>query len=520
MEATEPIIPRIGAFVLETLTTGMYTNPLDTLREYVQNSFDAIREAERNGVLLDGAGRIEITIDEKARNITLSDNGTGISLKDIYSRLINIGMSSKNIQIDAGFRGIGRLAGIAYCKKLVFTTQYNGESDISSVSFDCEKLIESMSPKMKQVKELTEVMKNHALFSSERTSKKGHFFEVRMEGINNAGQSFLEWKLIDDYLSQIAPVSLDMQSFHHAGLIHKWLKEHRITVPVITITIKSGTINFQVFKPYRKLTYITSRGSEKIHLNNICFFPEDAGPDSPFWGWYAETNCPGSIKEETVAGFRLRKANIGIGNAERMSEIFREVSLSNDRLNNYFLGEIHIQDQNVVPNARRDGFEDSPEWSNIRRSLIEFARERCAEIRQKSEDRNIRKLIDVAEGMIGEAEVKIKTGMASNDEKSDLMQKMKDIVEKLDKVKNSKRRESEHKNINRVKEKILNICESIEKETSYIAQNLNPALDKKQRKIISEIIGILYNTLEKGVFEKARDAILAKYQVANKGNEM
>ena len=29
--------PKIGAFVLETLTTGMYTNPLDSIREYIQN---------------------------------------------------------------------------------------------------------------------------------------------------------------------------------------------------------------------------------------------------------------------------------------------------------------------------------------------------------------------------------------------------------------------------------------------------------------------------------------------------
>jgi len=30
---------RIGAFVLEILTTGMYRNPLDTLREWIWNTF-------------------------------------------------------------------------------------------------------------------------------------------------------------------------------------------------------------------------------------------------------------------------------------------------------------------------------------------------------------------------------------------------------------------------------------------------------------------------------------------------
>jgi hypothetical protein len=40
-------VPHIGAFVLETLTLGMYGEPRHTLREYVQNSFDAIRAAQR-----------------------------------------------------------------------------------------------------------------------------------------------------------------------------------------------------------------------------------------------------------------------------------------------------------------------------------------------------------------------------------------------------------------------------------------------------------------------------------------
>ena len=48
---------------------------------------------------------------------------------------------------------------------------------------------------------------------------------------------------------------------------------------------------------------------------------------------------------------------------------------------------------------------------------------------------------------------------------------------------------------------------------------MSASLDKKQRKIISEIIGILYDMLDEDSFEKARDAILAKYQVPDKEND-
>ena len=43
--------PIFGKNVLETLSEGMYDNPLFLFREYVQNAADAIDAAEKNGVL-------------------------------------------------------------------------------------------------------------------------------------------------------------------------------------------------------------------------------------------------------------------------------------------------------------------------------------------------------------------------------------------------------------------------------------------------------------------------------------
>jgi hypothetical protein len=515
------IMPRIGAFVLETLTTGMYTNPLDTLREYVQNSFDAIREAERRNMLPNGAGRIEIGIDEKTRTLTLRDNGTGIPADEVHSRLVNIGMSSKSIKADAGFRGIGRLAGIAYCEKLIFTTQAQGTKDISSVAFDCIALRGAMLPRMKQVSELADVINAHASVTHKKTRNVEHFFEVRIENINEEGQPFLGWKMIETYLCQVAPVGLDTQSFHHAGTIIQWLKEHRITVPTVSITVSAGSTKRQVFKPYRKLTYTTKQENHKIHLKAIRFFPEDSGPDSPFWGWYAETNCPGTIGDDTVAGFRLRKANIGIGMAERMTEIFAEASESYARLNKYFMGEIHIQDAQVVPNARRDGFEDGPEWAAIRKCLVEFARVRSREAYQLSQARNldIDRLIGTAEKEKKAAEKKTKTGLASKVEKSKIIERLDRQIAKLEAAKKADRDHHEQAEIDRIHKELQTTRHAVESEIRYVAQNLNPALDKKQRIILSEIISILYDVLDESSFEKARNAILAKYQIRDKEDE-
>ena len=37
----------VGKFILDTLSTGMYNNPLMVIREYIQNAVDALDESIR-----------------------------------------------------------------------------------------------------------------------------------------------------------------------------------------------------------------------------------------------------------------------------------------------------------------------------------------------------------------------------------------------------------------------------------------------------------------------------------------
>ncbi|MGO9952188.1 MAG: hypothetical protein ACLPN1_08245 [Dissulfurispiraceae bacterium] len=507
-------VPKIGAFVLETLTTGMYTNPLDTLREYVQNSFDSIREAENSGLLARAAGRIEISIDPQKRTLRLRDNGAGIPGAWAFPRLANIGMSEKSIDTSVGFRGIGRLAGIAYCERLSFKTQFSGERELSSISFDNIGLLKAMSPSMRQVDELLDVVARNTSREIQKTKTDAHFFEVLMENINPKGDVFLKWPEIRTYLSQTAPIGFDTQSFLLAGEIFNWLKAHRIELPTVNLTISYGSTNIEVFKPYQKLTYKTKREHNKIHVKGINFFPEDAGPDSPFWVWYAQTNLPGMFDDDTVSGLRLRKGNIGLGMAERMAEIFALAAKDNSRFNHYLMGEVHVQDSSVIPNARRDGFEDGLEWSNIRLELLEFARARSKEIRGVSNFRNmdIEKLLKPAQCELLASEKKVQTGFASKDERNSFVDKLNKQIEKLEIAKNSERSDEEVSRIGSIRNELTSKKEVIEKQSKYTAQTLNTSLDKKQRRIIAEIIEILYEVLPEAEFEKTRDAIMRKYQ--------
>ena len=52
--------PYFGGFILETLTVGMYGEPRNAIREYIQNGFDSIQRARETGILASDGGRIEI----------------------------------------------------------------------------------------------------------------------------------------------------------------------------------------------------------------------------------------------------------------------------------------------------------------------------------------------------------------------------------------------------------------------------------------------------------------------------
>src|SRR5215510_7024728 len=144
-----------GANILENLTTGMYQDSKVIYREYIQNSCDQIDKAEQLGIFRTrdpnskypdlGEGVVNIWLNPKERNIVIEDNATGIKAEEFQRILGNIADSDKIIGQDKGFRGIGRLCGLAYCKRLVFTSRWSGEKIVSIMSCDAQKMREMIN---------------------------------------------------------------------------------------------------------------------------------------------------------------------------------------------------------------------------------------------------------------------------------------------------------------------------------------------------------------------------------------
>ncbi len=508
--------PRVGAYVLESLTTGMCTQPLDAIREYVQNAMDSMRKAERDKLLSPLDGRIDIELAHNGRRFCIRDNGAGIPRDEVRARLLNVGMSNKEFGKSAGFRGIGRLAGMAYCRQLIFRTSASGEDETTEITIDCAKLRAALAPSAREVEELSDVLARHTAQSSQKCRKGEHFFEVVLDGISEDDDEFLDAVLLEDYLCQVAPVPLDATRFLFAPKITKWLNEKGIELPQCNLYINEGVNTRQVLKPYRSRYQANSRnGMVPVEINDVHLFMDESKAPS-YWGWYAQAPVVGTVEDDKVAGLRLRHHNISVGGADRMGDVFASLSDSGQyrRFNRYYVGEVHVLNDAVVPNARRDGFEDNSAWRHIRRALVEMAgplKKRAYEesdARSRSPDVLVVKAAKTVQDVAG----KMKRGLASKEEKETLVQRVSDSIRKLQKADTNGHSKAEKIVQTKIKE-LTRLKEELQEGDHYATEKLPTSLSRKEKAVVRQCLEAAHRVLSGskcGKWEECYNAIHAE----------
>lgn len=358
--------PVFGKNVIETLSEGMYDNPLFLYREYVQNSADAIDAAVDRGVLKKEKGQIEITINADKRVITFEDNGIGIPKDSVKTMLANIGDSAKDRKIHKGFRGIGRLGGLGYCQKVRFETSFKGESIKSIFEWDARNLHEILADKDDKV-HAGALIKRITSVWDEACKENEHFFKVSLINVNASSDELLDSEEVMKYLSMVAPVPFDYAKFPFVKKIEKFVEDNKLPKPHEYQLYLNGE---EVRKGYKtpleigdgKEISILDVECRKIQLNNDCIG----------WYWFCISKFEGVLPKKCwQRNIRLRKSNIQIGEADCLSNhpkrgdtLWRE-----DRGNSYFMGEVHALDENLTPNSRRDYFNQDEACSRFEKVL-------------------------------------------------------------------------------------------------------------------------------------------------------
>ena len=477
----EPII--IGKDILELLSSAMYIDPLTIYREYLQNSADSIDEGIKEGLLQnEGEGRVDIDVDQLNRTVKIKDNGVGLSKKDFETRMTAFGASKKRNTSARGFRGVGRLAGLAYCRELIFRTKSKGESEVHQISWDCQILKSIlMDPDYKG--ELSDVVNDAISISSIETDKfTEHFFEVELKFIvKHSKDNLLNPKIIEYYIAQIAPVPFS-PSFSYAEKIAKYLKGH-VSMANLNVYIDNNVS--PVYRLHKDQFNISENIQDSFRGELECFTIPNTSGDLGAVGWILHHNYLGAIPPKTgIKGFRVRSGNIQVGDDNLLDEIFTET-----RFNSWTVAEVHVIDNSIKPNGRRDNFDQNIHFLNFINHLSVKGREISKNCRNSSILRNRLKEFEIEESKITEKVPFLKQRSLPKQRILEIENYIKDSLHKLRKLANSDIIPDEDK------KKLLNRITNVQEEMDYEFSNKNDPLEnlsKQKKNIYKEVFGLVY----------------------------
>ena len=366
----------VGKDVLELVSTAMYVDPMTVYREYIQNAADAIDTARKTSLLVpDGRGRVDISVDAGARTVRIRDNGCGLAFEDFARQLTALGGSAKRGGSLRGFRGVGRLAGLAYARELAFRSAVAGEKYVSQLKWDCRRLRAALREEPYD-SGIAELVREVATLERVKSDELGNsFFEVEMRGVVRLGNDrLMNPGAISEYISQVAPVPFAAE-FRFGAEISKRLSDY-VALGDLDISINGGD---PVCRPHRDRLKI-ERG-RALNFQELSLL-EIPGLDSSVAAvaWVLHHEYAGIVPAATlVKGVRVRTGNLQVGGHAVLENVFPE-----PRFNSWSVGEVHVIDSRIVPNGRRDSFEENVHFNSLLNHLVPLARDLAHRCRTSS----------------------------------------------------------------------------------------------------------------------------------------
>src|SRR6266581_1950840 len=212
----------IGEFLISVITGGLYIEPHLILREYIQNSHDAIAGWKDSTE----EGHIDIKIQYP--NIHIIDNGPGMSRGELVASMSKVGISSKPFGAASGFMGIGKLAGLSMAERVQIDSSKFGIPEKNRVAFNSGEMLQAIDERRLQGESnpITKTLKEHSRLNVNpmEEASEAHYTAVHLLNINED-----YWKAIDEReeflkkLGLVAPVKQD-SNFTHSAIIEELLE--------------------------------------------------------------------------------------------------------------------------------------------------------------------------------------------------------------------------------------------------------------------------------------------------------
>ena len=167
---------------------------------------------------------------------------------------------------------------------------------------------------------------------------------------------------VRDYVGEVCPVPMSSE-FPFADRVEGLFN---VAETPLTLEVLLEGDSDPVKRPYGESIRLSVDKEAKFTEFQEVRIPSIDGKGVTALGWIAHSSYLGAIpKEQQVRGIRARAGNIQIGGEAVFDHLFSE-----ERFNRWCVGELHILDPRIIPNARRDYFEPGPHLRNLENHLI------------------------------------------------------------------------------------------------------------------------------------------------------
>jgi hypothetical protein len=319
----------IGVLLLESITQGLYRNPLNSIREYAQNEFDAAADEIR----------ITITSDK----IIITGNGTGMSEEELLDAR-KLGYSSKDPTHYVGFRGIGIWSGAAICDEILISTKKENEKTGHVLSIDAKGLradIKNTEGKISLAESLSNRVKIGQSSKIDFQYRYGTSVELRK--LLPEHLEMLDKDTILAYICQILPVRIDPE-YEFSELIETTLKERVPEYRTIRILVNDE----EAYRPPFRSTQTINPIFSEIHSTD--------DEHAIAFSWYAISEK--GMLDADARNPVYKKKGFTIDDMSRSNtQVLKE---ADKHSLTWSTGEIHVLDQRIIPTSERTDFEAGP----------------------------------------------------------------------------------------------------------------------------------------------------------------
>ncbi len=353
------------AAAVQILSEDLYPRKLEIIREYIQNASDALDDWIRIADLIP-ADRTEpqIKVSIQGKSVLIFDNGIGMTEDDI-PKLKRIAYSEKKVGEDAGYKGIGRLAGIAVAEKLKVTSTSYGDPKLYHFEFRAADMRRDISDKKKQGinEQASPVIKRHTSTWWTDIDPADHYTLVEIRNIKDSCDELLDSDKLIEYIGDIGPVEFSPE-FSHGALISESLQHYVPDYSPKTVYLsRPDGKKVKVCKPYNNEMKIAApRFMEIPDPNNagellaFCWYTSNA---EDILGKLRPTGKIFQVAGDEVedrrrfAGLVYKLFGFSVGDRSLPERTLWTTARARSW---WFTGEIHIVDKNVQPTTPRSDF--------------------------------------------------------------------------------------------------------------------------------------------------------------------